>query len=199
MINKGETKTLLEYIRSGSEEKRNKAINSIARDRKLYNTIAAFVRSNNGDNTDARTVFDDTIVLFVRKIFENPTLEINTNINAYMIGVAKNVWFNELRKRKNNKTASLENVPDSVDSHDTSATILMKGERREILHQILSLMKTKCKEVLMHWSAGYSMVEIAEKVGYKSEGVARKKKSECMKQLLNYLSEQPKLKDKLRI
>ena len=42
------------------------------------------------------------------------------------------------------------------------------------------------------------MSEIAEKLGYKSEGVVRKKKSECMKELLTFLNGNPQIKEALR-
>ena len=94
-------------------------------------------------------------------------------------------------------TADIDKVAEQQDESITAVDLLIKGDRAEILNKVLSQMKVKCKEVLMHWSSGYKMQEIATLLGYKSDGVARKKKSECMKQLLAYLADKPYIKQQL--
>jgi len=67
-----------------------------------------------------------------------------------------------------------------------------------MLQKVLSVIAGRCKEVLMLWAAGHSMKEVAKELQYKSDGMARKKKSECMKELLTYLYNHPKVKEQLR-
>jgi DNA-binding NarL/FixJ family response regulator len=49
----------------------------------------------------------------------------------------------------------------------------------------------------MAWANGLSMKEIAQKMNYQSEGMARKKKSQCMKQLIEFIQSNPALKSAL--
>ena len=59
-------------------------------------------------------------------------------------------------------------------------------------------LKSNCKQVLMYWAGGYNMSEIAQLVGYKSEGMARKKKCECYKELIVWLEAHPEYLNELK-
>lgn len=188
---------LIKMIR-GDKASRSQAIKSIANDTLLKNKVIALVRNNSGDSTDGETIFHDAIVTMVKTIFTKPDYEISTHLHAYMLGVARNLWMNELRKRGRHQTAPLEYAENQPSDSD-QVKLLMTGERSKVLRAVLKQMKVNCKDVLLHWSAGFSMKEIAVKLGYKTEGVVRKKKSECMKELYAYLGNNQHIVERLRI
>ena len=74
----------------------------------------------------------------------------------------------------------------------------LKFEKRNLISELLEKLGQNCKEVLMFWSQSYSMVEIAEKMEYKSPGMAKKKKQICMKELYVYLENHPEIVDTLK-
>ena len=76
--------------------------------------------------------------------------------------------------------------------------ILLEKEQEEELDSLLNALGDTCKKVLRLWQLSYSMKEIASELGYKSEGVARKKKRLCMKKLLEILDENPEIKNFLK-
>lgn len=182
----------------GNENERRKAITFLAKDKNLKNKIFAYVVKNSGDKQDAEMVFDDMIVAFIKVIFNNPSFELSTHLHGYLMGVAKFTWMNILRKKKRNVTVDIEDVHIPGLQEESHLELMIKGEKGKLISKILDRMKVRCKEVLMYWSGGFKMTEIAEKLGYKSEGVARKKKSECMKELLTFLNGNPEIKEALR-
>jgi len=181
----------------GNRIDRRKAILSLTKDIELRNKILSYVKNHNGSETEAKTIYHDMIVTFIKIVHTRNDFKLDRPLHAYLMGITKNLWYNELRKRSKSKTANIENVAEQKDNNITPVELLIKGDRAEILNKVLSQMKVKCKEVLMYWAGSYKMKEIASRLGYKSEGVARKKKSECMKELLVYLADKPYIKQQL--
>jgi RNA polymerase sigma factor (sigma-70 family) len=187
---------IIDKIRS-NETSRNSAIRSLVNDSVLRQKIKAYIVNNSGDASDAETIFHDSIVTFVKTIFSNRDFELTVHLHGYMVGVARNLWMNALRKKKRNVTVPIEHVSNNEEG-ENHFKLLLKGERGRILRMVLDVMKKNCKDVLMLWASGYKMQEISERLNYKTEGVVRKKKSECMKELYNYLSENPHIKERIR-
>ncbi len=162
-------------------------------------TLNTYILKNNGELDDAKMVLTDTIIAFSKQVFMNETFELEGDLNGYLFGIAKFKWFDQLRKNKKQFTVSHEMDYQIKETQESQLTLILNGERAQLLENILNLMRTRCKEVLMYWSGSYSMKEIAANLGYLSEGMARKKKSECMKELLTYLNDNPQIKQKLKV
>ena len=187
---------VIEKIR-GSESNRNEAIRELVRDSALKNKIKAYIINNSGNGVDAETIFHDTIVTFVKTVFTKHDFVLSVHLHGYLIGTARNLWMNALRKKKRNVTVPIEHASNTVDG-GSNMDLLLKGERGRILQLVLNQMRKNCKDVLMFWASGFKMDEISVKLGYKSGAVAKKKKSECMKELYSYLSENPHIKERIR-
>ena len=182
----------------GDKSSRIKGIRLLMQLNEFRNHLNAYIMSNSGNKDDATMILSDTLIAFSKKVFKEKEFKPNNGIVAYLIGIAKFKWLDELKKRKQ-RIPTTELTHTNFDGHDEgNLDILIKGEKASLLRSILSFMKVNCKEVIMYWAGKYKMSEIAQLLGYKSEGVARKKKSECMKELLNYLDDHPKVKAQLR-
>lgn len=175
----------------GSPEQRQKAIRIIVTDQKLKSEIMTYVSKQSGQPDDALAIFHDSVIVFAKKIFTDRNLVINTSHSAYIFGIAKNLWLLHIRKEKK---YALHTVSDDVEPEkqgEDFANMLFKKEKISLLHEVLNHLISPCKEVLLYWAGGYSMEEIAGKLGYKTEGVARKKKFLCFKFLLDWLESRP--------
>jgi len=188
--------TIVDKIRE-NESSRSAAIRDLVRDSVLRQKIKAYILNNSGDETDAETVFHDTIVTFVKTVFTKNNFELTSHLHGYLLGTARNVWMNALRKKKRHATVPIEHASAKESGGDNEA-LLLKGERGRILQKVLNQMRKNCKDVLMYWASGYKMDEIAAKLGYKNGAVAKKKKSECMKELYSFLQENPHIKERIR-
>ena len=197
MIHTG-TKDIIDGIR-GDSTARRRAILILTNDSDLRTKTYSYVKNHSGSQTEAETVYSDMIVTFIKIVHTKPSFSLDRPLHAYLMGITKNLWYNEIRKRSRSKTSDIEKLAEQRDENITAIELLIKGDRASILNKVLSQMKIKCKEVLMYWSSGYKMQEIANILGYKTDGVARKKKSECMKELLTYLADKPHIKQQLSI
>ena len=125
-------------------------------------------------------------------------MNLQTALDTYLLGIARHKWYDLLKSRQSKiDTTDIDDIEPPKQEAD-QYTLLKNSERWGTLQKVLSIMATRCKEVLMLWASGYKMKEVAEQLKYKSDGMARKKKSECMKELLTYLYNNPKLKEQLR-
>lgn len=66
-----------------------------------------------------------------------------------------------------------------------------------MLTSVLNQLGVKCREVLMYWASGYKMAEIAKLLDYASDVVVRRKKMNCMQELLTYLDANAHIKAEL--
>jgi len=188
---------LIDMIRK-NESSRRTAIRQLVNDKQLKNKILSYIKNNSGDQTDGETIFHDAIVTFVKTVFTKRDYKITSHLHGYLLGVARNLWMNELRKKGKHKSDPLEYAENTPSDNDDQVGLIMKGERSKVLKAVLNQMAKNCKDVLLLWSAGYKMTEIAQKLNYKTEGVARKKKSNCMKELYAYLGQNPHIIERIR-
>jgi DNA-directed RNA polymerase specialized sigma24 family protein len=172
-------------------------ITAIFKDVELKSGVQRFVIRNGGNKEEADLIFDDMIVQFVKTVFTTRDFQISGELNAYLTGIAKHLWFAQLRQKKLFHPSEFPEEFKGLIDTDQPEQLFLTNERGKILQELLAKLRANCREVLMHWANGYSMEEISIKLNYQSEGMARKKKSHCLKELLLYLQNNPHIKSLL--
>ncbi len=171
--------------------------------RKLYEDAALkqgihnLVKKYNSNVVSFDDLFQNTIVLFIKTVVFKRDIQEMTDVRAYAYVIARNRLYSEL-KSKAQVSQLDESDRNALSSDDiTAEKLVLDMERKSELRKIISLVGDKCQQVLMYWSAGYSMEEIAERMNYKSAGMAKKKKYECLNSLLTLLEKKPAIKQAL--
>ena len=82
----------------GAEKERAAVVKYLCRDGQLWSSIRQYVKGHAGSEEDARMVFDDTIVQFIKSVFSNPAFQLQGPLNAYLMGIAKHLWYAESRR-----------------------------------------------------------------------------------------------------
>ncbi len=180
-----------------SEESRTSLIKEIFENIKLRKLIINYVIDHSGDVNDGKMIFDEMIVQLVKTMFKKTAIEQDGPLEPYLFSIAKYQWSAELKRRSRITLTGTDHIPIERAYQSSHEEIFFTEERRHVLSNILINLRTNCRDVLMHWANGYSMAEIAEKLNYQSEGMARKKKSQCFKELLDYLAAHPNIKNQL--
>ena len=153
--------------------------------------IFAFIQSRSGSREDAEDVFQESMRTLILNIRMGKFTGVGS-IQAYVFAICKNLWYKRFQRiRREQEYASTSTwVEEEV---ETPESLLVDHDHLELMHQILDRLGSRCRDVLEYWQMGYSMEEIAIKVGYKGEHVARKKKSQCFRRLMDLLSTSPEL------
>lgn len=152
--------------------------------KKYSSKIKWMVLQNNGNEADAADVFQD-ILLSVYKKAKSESFTLTCPLKAFLYIACKNKWMNELRKRKLNTVTinnfSVYNIDE--DSFRVTEEFKLQQERKDLLTDKLEELCQDCRQLLqLNWS-GKPMKEVAILLNV-TYGYARKKKCECMAQLV---------------
>lgn len=187
---------LFSAIRS-KQSSRELVIRKIYADTGLQNGIKKILLYGKASEEEFNEIFNYTLVQFLKRVMENKDFKIEKNLNSYLFGIAKNLWLHKLKERKHEHLSLLEDY-ELYDDATPIDLLIIHEEKKDILHNLLTKLGVKCKEVLLYWAEGYRMREIAKVLDYSSEGVVRRKKFTCLKELSAYLSLNPKIKEILK-
>ncbi len=161
----------------------------------LKDWVVHFVIRNQGSKEDAEDVFQEGISHFVMNV-KNGKYQSKSTLKTYLISICKRLWYAIYHKAE--KLATLKaNMDSKEELTDSPEAITLYKEQADLLKGILEQLGEKCQQILELWSLGYSMKEIAKKVGYKNENVVSKKKHNCQKKLTAFLKERPDLVNRL--
>lgn len=172
---------IIKWLRSGKEDP---ALEQIYRDN--YETIERFVVSNSGTKVDARDLFQDTIIVFYKKVL-SPKFKLTSSIKTYLYSIARNTWLKQLKKSGNPLTMDTLSVELAEISSELERDLEWKNqldERTKISIQELEKMGNPCTNLLyQYYFYKKSMKEIVETMAYKNTNTAKNQKYKCMKRL----------------
>lgn len=116
-----------------------------------------------GNREEAEDLYQDT---FVKAVQLRHKLDCSGNIKSYLMGIAINLWKNNLRKNKRRNEivpeTSLENVEWLVGDMDDPLDNYVEKELKKALKQAVNHLPEKQRVVvLLHYSQDYSAKEIS--------------------------------------
>ncbi|MBL6447038.1 sigma-70 family RNA polymerase sigma factor [Fulvivirga sp. 29W222] len=146
---------------------------------KFSGKVVAFIKKNNGDDSDARDVIQETLIVIYKQAFEKK-LVLTCPFDAYFFLLCKRRWWNKL-KNTDRKEVTIEEDLASVDrqSEQTVDSTELYELKSKLLIDKLNAMSEKCRELIKLTMKIDSMKTVAEKLGV-SYAYVRKKKSICM-------------------
>jgi RNA polymerase sigma factor (sigma-70 family) len=166
---------ILEKVRSGIKG-RNEVIRMLFENSSLKSKVAHYILSNGGSKNDVDSLLTDAIIAFVKRCY-NVEFSLSSNSEAYIIKIVKNNWIRQ--KMKENKDRKL----DAGDDRYSIESEFLKQDDINILRRVIKELDERCRKVMLLWSQNLRMREIAIRMEYKSEGMARKKKFECIQKM----------------
>lgn len=179
-----------DFIKEGLKEGEGRNFNEAIKclEKTCFHGIRKWVKANRGNEEDAREVFQESIVRLLEKLVIKK-IEFTGTVCAFLFGIARYVWLDELNRRDRllklkkdpsfgEKNVETEPIGGLVDTGDKEE---IRFERFEREFKELSEI---CQGILLDFYInGLSMIEIAEKYGYKSPQVAKQRKFKCLKNL----------------
>lgn len=171
--------TLIQHLQIGDPVVVNKALTYLHR--KVYQQVSSFIQKYQGAAQDVEDIFQDAL-LAIYKLARQERLPPDTNVEAYLFSICKNLWFQQLRKKK--AIISIEDNPVLPPVQEVTLFRLLEKEKKEEIQRLISKIGSNCREVLTYfYFERMRMREIAELMNFSSEQVAKNKKSTCLKKL----------------
>ncbi len=147
--------------------------------------LKRWIIKNNGSPADAGDIFQEALISIFRQAKEKK-LKLRCPFEAYLFIIARRMWLNELKKRgRQGVTTDLEKVYNiGTDDFKEAEEATNTREKEKLVIQFFKTLGDRCREIIrLSMKKEHSQEEIANQLGL-SYAYLRKKKSECMAQLV---------------
>jgi RNA polymerase sigma factor (sigma-70 family) len=147
--------------------------------RKYYNLVYSLVGAKDSTKTiDPEDLYQDVITVVFTKIKQGELINLTAKLSTYIYRIAYNMLLYQLRQNRRFQKTELgdfEVEDDEAPDYDINAVELQGIE-------LVKKLRYPCNEIIEDWYINkLNYIEIAKKFRYSDEGMARKKKSECLK------------------
>ncbi|TKC06131.1 RNA polymerase sigma factor [Pedobacter frigoris] len=144
--------------------------------------VLQFILNNNGDEDDAKDVYQEGIIVLYNKI-KSGNFELSSKLKTYIYSVCRRIWLKKLsqQSRKTSNIADFEDiiaVEDEVEQHEE------KDRQFEKMQSALVHLGEPCKTIIQDFYINnLSMQDICEKFGYTNTDNAKTQKYKCLQRL----------------
>ncbi len=152
--------------------------------RAYYIMVANYVKKNQGNEDDARDIFQEVVFIFYKKLRGDPNFELTVEIGTYLYAIAQNLWLTNLRKKNSVTIMDDESsISDSIEDVDAMEEHLEMERKHNHIANALKSLKEECRNIIE--AAFYKKLsgsEIAQLLGY-TESFVKVKKFRCLEEL----------------
>ena len=144
--------------------------------------VLQFILNNNGDEDDAKDVYQEGIIVLYNKI-KGGNFELSSKLKTYIYSVCRRIWLKKLSQasKKTNNISDFEDViavEVDVEYHEE------KDLQFEKMGSALTNLGEPCKTIIQDFYINnLSMQEICEKFGYTNTDNAKTQKYKCLQRL----------------
>ena len=153
-----------------------------------FQTVKSHIIKNSGSTDDVSDVFQDSIIVLYNQICDN-TLVLTSDLKGYFFGIARNIWSNYLRTRKQTDEIYAD-IPDET-AHEETNDLLFE----RIVSRAFEKLDREHKTILTLFSEGKSYEVIAKKLKMKNEDYARRKKYLSKEALMEIIKKDPEYQE----
>lgn len=185
---------IIRFLKSDSDAEKTKAFKAIYA--RFYKMIDNFITSNSGDPSQTKDIFQDCLIILFKKV-KTKDFALTSGLGTYIYSICRNLWLKELKL--NGRTSDLTEEIESIPIDHSTIDSIIHDENSLILASMLDKLGDNCKRVLLlYYYDKLSMKQIAEKLNFSSEQIAKNNKSKCMKKLRALVASNPKLTEFFR-
>lgn len=148
--------------------------------------ILQMVKTNNGSATEAKDLYQDSMLDFLEKVWQENFI-LTCKIRTFIYSICRNKWLYQLRGRK--KFMDMEEyIEFEKPAEDNPEDAPGLPDDNQIITAINTLGEP-CRSLLVgYYYENMSMEQLAQKLNYKSENVAKQQKFRCKDRLKNAFS-----------
>jgi len=155
---------------------------------KYEKQVFNYIKTHGGDDFDAEDMLQESIIVFWQNV-NNGKFNLSSKLGTYIVAVAKNKWWAQLRKR--NKLSNAEISENIIDAEENPLEFVLSEENKSSIQSAFDLIQPICKQLLMlFYFEERSLEEITKILNFSNSNVTKSKKYQCKKSLESVLQEQ---------
>jgi RNA polymerase sigma factor (sigma-70 family) len=145
--------------------------------------ILQLVKTNNGSATEAKDLYQDSILDFLEKVWQDNFI-LTCKIRTFIYSICRNKWLYQLRGRK--KFMDVEEYIEMEDAGEEAPEEAPDLPDDQQLLQAINTLGEPCRSLLVgYYYENLSMEQLAQQLHYKSVNVAKQQKFRCKDRLKN--------------
>lgn len=186
-MNRNTEKEILKAIRSGDN---HLALEYLYKD--ILPRVKKMILRNNGSEEEARDIFQDTVLVFYQQVKLNKFDE-TKEVGGFMYAVARNLWISRVKKA--NRRVAFYDTEALADACPDALDDLINDEKAQAINSVMDRIGEECKRLLKYTLHDrLSLREVAVKMGYSSNEVAKTYNYRCKQKLVNLVKDNPYLR-----
>ncbi|SDJ80200.1 RNA polymerase sigma factor, sigma-70 family [Pedobacter sp. ok626] len=163
-------------ILNNSEEALNKLYTG------YFPMILQFILNNNGDEDDAKDVYQEGIIVLYNKI-KSGNFELSSKLKTYIYSVCRRIWLKKL-SQQSKKSGDVTDFDDLISVEEDVEQHEEKDRQFDKMQSALLHLGEPCKTIIQDFYINnLSMQDICEKFGYTNTDNAKTQKYKCLQRL----------------
>jgi RNA polymerase sigma factor (sigma-70 family) len=144
---------------------------------RCFPSVEAYIINNSGTLEDAEDLFQESILIFHKKI-QSGSFNLTSPVAAYLFSVVRNMWLNQLRTRRHIDIENIDQLEHEmlVEEHSSS-----RGEK---LDEWIQKVTDHCQWILNgFYFMQMPLEQLMKKMGWKNKHTASNQKYKCIQML----------------
>ncbi|MDA3906289.1 MAG: sigma-70 family RNA polymerase sigma factor [Bacteroidales bacterium] len=178
--NKYNDEEIIEGLRQGNDN----VLNFLYKN--YYGVVRNMVLKSSGNEDQARDIFQEVIIVIYNKL-QDSKFKITSSFFTFFYAVIKITWLNYRKLNMKNPLGYAKDYNDEIGSQvaaDDIEILAAQAIRNNLFTTYFKQMTEGCQKILKFYLAEYKAEDIALELGLKSANYVRKRKSECLKLLI---------------
>jgi RNA polymerase sigma factor (sigma-70 family) len=143
--------------------------------------MAWFRKNSNFDDALYADWYQESFFIFFENVRTGKLATLEVGLSTYLIAIGKNIQRDYLKSASHQNNIS-ENQFDITKI--TSNSTAIHQDELEHIKKAMETLGAKCREILnLYYYRNFSMDEIAKRMEFKNEAVAKKSKYNCLQKL----------------
>ena len=176
-----------EEIIAGLRKRDNSVLQYIYKN--AFNAIKQLIVHNAGTDSDAEDIFQEALIIIFKKLRDDPKFELTSSFTTYIYSIARLLWLKHLKQIKKIEIDPLNRDMEERIEFEEPLPVEDKDLRMAIYQRMLQQIPEDCQKILRLTAEDITSKEIANKLGFRSEGYVRKRRHFCKEYLVNKIKE----------
>lgn len=149
--------------------------------KEYFGMVNRFVTNNSGQSSDAEDIFQDTMLVLVKKLRQDD-FQLTASIKTYIMAIAKNLWFKRIRTTSR-QVEFTENYNNEF-SEEIDNAIEQEKSYWDKLQNYMNRITEHCKSLIHGMFFKEKTIEqIQKEYGYATKHNAQNQKHKCIEQI----------------
>ncbi len=144
-----------------------------------FPVIKKLILKNSGTKQDAEDIYQEALIILMRKSQEQ-NFKLTSSLNTYLYSICRFLWSDQLKKKNKKVESDFEKTEHLLKADEVGLYVSEEIEFK-LAEKAVSLLGEKCRQLLnLFYFQKISLKEIAAKLKFGSEHVAKNQKYRCI-------------------